>query len=93
MIRDVVDCDAILIRTTHHSPVCDRSRQNLKVIGRHGVGFEIIDVGAATERGIWVSITPEANYTAVAEHAIGLILAASRKVFPLSKALREGNFF
>jgi len=44
------------------------SASRLKVVGRHGVGVETIDLEAATEKGIWVVNTPDANDISVAEH-------------------------
>ena len=42
----------------------------LRVISRNGVGYDRIDVPAATRRGVAVTITPEGNHQAVAEHAL-----------------------
>ena len=92
-ILDVADCDAILLRTLVVNRAMIEAGKKLKVIGRHGIGFDNIDVAAATENGIWVTTTPAANGNSVAEHTIGLMLAVSRKMFPLSKAVKEGNFF
>jgi D-3-phosphoglycerate dehydrogenase len=64
----------------------------LKVIAKHGVGVDSIDVRAATARRIPVVFTPTANANAVAEHAIGLMLALARHVAPLSESLRAGRF-
>ncbi|MBS9335371.1 hydroxyacid dehydrogenase [Fructobacillus sp. M1-13] len=51
---------------------------NLKVIARHGVGYDNVDLEAAKERGIVVANTPGANATAVAETAVALMLMAGR---------------
>jgi phosphoglycerate dehydrogenase-like enzyme len=51
----------------------------LKVIARTGVGYDAIDLAAATERGIFVTATPGANHHSVAEAAIGLIVASLRR--------------
>lgn len=51
---------------------------NLKVIARHGVGYDNVDLAAAKERGIVVANTPGANATAVAETAVALMLMAGR---------------
>ena len=53
---------------------------NLKVIGRTGVGINNIDIEAATARGIPVVFTPGANARAVAEAAMGFILALAKRV-------------
>jgi D-3-phosphoglycerate dehydrogenase len=68
------------------------SAPKLKVIGRHGVGVENIDLEAATEKGIWVVNTPDANDTSVAEHFFGLALMLSKMLKKADIALHEGRF-
>lgn len=53
---------------------------NLKVIGRSGVGYDTVDIQAATQRGIPVVYTPGAMSRAVAEHTVALILAAAKNL-------------
>lgn len=65
------------------------SAPSLRVIGRHGIGVDHIDLSAAAERGIWVVNTPDANATATAEFAIGLILAVVRKIPLADRLVRE----
>ncbi|MHB8136497.1 MAG: hydroxyacid dehydrogenase [Anaerolineaceae bacterium] len=64
----------------------------LEVIGRHGVGLEIIDVGAATRKGLPVTFTPEGPTESTAEHAFLLMTAAARKLTFLDRQTRAGNF-
>ena len=61
----------------------------LKLIAKEGVGVERIDVRACTERGILVTNTPLSNYIPVAEHTMMLILAAAKRLYPLSVRLRK----
>jgi D-3-phosphoglycerate dehydrogenase len=62
----------------------------LRIISRNGVGYDAIDVPAATRRGIAVTITPEANHQAVAEHAMALLLAVARSIVPNANDTRQG---
>ncbi len=64
----------------------------LLVIGRAGVGVDNIDVDAATQRGIVVVNAPAGNTIAVAEHTIGLILAAARNIPQAAAALAAGRW-
>jgi D-3-phosphoglycerate dehydrogenase / 2-oxoglutarate reductase len=64
----------------------------LKVIARYGVGFDRVDVAAATRRGIVVANTPGANSAAVAELTIGLMLALARRVCQANQAVRSGQW-
>src|SRR5947209_16781325 len=50
----------------------------LRAIARAGVGYDAVDVAAATERGIAVAIAPGTNHDAVAEHTFALILALAK---------------
>jgi len=64
----------------------------VKVIGRHGVGLDTIDVKGAEELGVYVVNTPYANVEAVAEHNIGLMIAISKSIIKVDKALRDGDW-
>jgi D-3-phosphoglycerate dehydrogenase len=64
----------------------------LRVIARNGVGYDAVDVVAATEHGIAVTVTPGANQESVAEHTFALLLALARAVVPQHTAIRGGEF-
>ncbi|MGJ8455654.1 phosphoglycerate dehydrogenase [Pseudothermotoga sp. U03pept] len=66
---------------------------SLKIIARHGVGVDNVDLKKATEMGIPVTITPNANTVSVAELAIALILALSRKIIDAHRDLSERKKF
>jgi len=65
---------------------------NLKVIARHGIGVDLIDMEAATEHGIMVVNTPDAATVSVAEHVVMLILALSKKMIFADRELKKGNY-
>jgi len=89
---DVVDCDAILARTAPFPAKVFEAGKKLKVISRHGVGYDNIDVAKATELGIWVTFAPESNADTVAEHAIGCIFTLARNFLQLDRETRAGNW-
>jgi D-3-phosphoglycerate dehydrogenase len=89
---DAVDCDAILARTAPFPAKVFEAGKRLRVIARHGVGYDNIDVAKATELGIWVTFAPESNANTVAEHAIGCILTLARNFIQLDRETRAGNF-
>ena len=60
-----------------------------KVIGRHGVGLETIDISAASQHKIPVVFTPGANANAVAEHALCLTIALFRRLCVLNERLKK----
>src|ERR1700742_3744840 len=62
---------------------------NLLAICTPGVGYDIVDVDACTEAGVLVGNQAGANSAAVAEHALGLMLALSKKIVVADRALRR----
>jgi D-3-phosphoglycerate dehydrogenase len=93
LTEQVKDVDAVIIRA--NGSVTARlmdAAPKLKVIGRHGVGIDAIDLDAAKERGIVVCNTPVANVESVAEQAVGLMLAVSKHIARADKAIREGRW-
>ena len=86
------DADAALLG----NDVCDSevlsSAKNLKVVSRHGVGVDNVDLEAATQNGIIVANTPSVNKTAVAEHTMALILSLLRRIPQADASLRSGKW-
>ena len=89
--RDVArTVDAVLLRTETFGRQEIDASPRLRIIARHGVGFDNVDVDAATQAGVWVTITPGRNSRAVAEHVFALVLALARKV-PTAVARTRGG--
>ncbi|WP_321866014.1 hydroxyacid dehydrogenase [Paraburkholderia tropica] len=84
--------DAVISRTVELSGAAIAACPTLRVICKHGVGVTNIDVDAATQRGIPVFTTPGTNTHSVAELAIGLMLAAARKLNFFDSELRAGRW-
>jgi phosphoglycerate dehydrogenase-like enzyme len=61
----------------------------LRIVARTGVGYDAIDVDAATKRGVVVTATPGANHHSVAEAAIGFIIAAMRRIAFADRQMRS----
>jgi D-3-phosphoglycerate dehydrogenase len=93
VIAEIGDIDGVLTRgkTSMTRQVMEHAPK-LKVIGRHGVGVDNIDLDAATDLGIQVVNTPQATVEGVAEHAVGLMLALSKRIVFADKQIRVGNF-
>jgi glyoxylate reductase len=93
-ILDLVgDRDGLLCMITDRvdGELMDRA-PNLKMIANYGVGFDNIDVPAATARGIWVSNTPGVLTEATADLTLALLLAVARRVVEGDIRLRAGNW-
>ena len=93
LIQEAKEVDGIIIRANGKvTRKMMEAAPRLKVIGRHGVGVENVDLEAATEKGIWVVNTPDANDISVAEHFFGLALMLSKMLKKGDMALREGRW-
>jgi D-3-phosphoglycerate dehydrogenase / 2-oxoglutarate reductase len=90
LLAAVPEADALLVRsaTTVDAEVL-AAAPKLKIVARAGVGLDNVDVDAATERGVLVVNAPTSNIHSAAEHAIALLLAASRQVAAADATLRE----
>ncbi len=90
---EIADADALVIRTAGdiNAALMDHAPK-LRVIGRHGVGYDQVDVPAATARGIQVVYTPGANTQAVAEHVFAMMIGLSKHFPGQSRALVEGRY-
>jgi D-3-phosphoglycerate dehydrogenase len=83
----------ILIRSATQltADLIDRA-ENLRVIGRAGIGVDNVDVEAATKRGIIVANAPQSNIVAAAEHTIALMLALARNIPQAHASLTDGRW-
>jgi D-3-phosphoglycerate dehydrogenase / 2-oxoglutarate reductase len=93
VIAEGKDADAILLRTSVVGKTILEACPNVKIVARHGVGYDNVDIKAAEELGIWVTNTPLSNAKTVAETTFTLILAAAKNIFNVSKKMAEGDFF
>jgi len=90
LIDQAADVDAIIIRANGSvSKAVIESSSRLKVIGRHGVGLDTVDLEAAKKCGVRVVYTPMANKESVAEHFVGLALILAKKMRLADIALRD----
>ena len=90
--EEAAGCVGMLVRVARVDAATMDALPQLRVIAKHGVGVDNIDVEAATARGIQVVNAPLANTHAVAEHTAALILALLKDLVVLDRATRAGNF-
>jgi len=83
--------DALVIRSATNvtKRVLDAA-ENLKVIGRAGIGVDNVDVPAASRKGVVVMNTPTGNAVTTAEHAITLLMSLARKIPNAAASMRAG---
>lgn len=72
--------------------IAEAAAAGLKVLARAGVGYDAIDVSAATEHGVVVTIAVGSNQNAVAEQAVGLILMLAKQIVPQHLSIRAGGW-
>jgi D-3-phosphoglycerate dehydrogenase len=91
--RRIGEFDGLLIRsaTKVTADVIEKA-DNLKAIGRAGVGVDNVDVDAATKRGIVVANAPQSNVVTAAEHTMALLTALARNVPQAHQSLVEGRW-
>jgi len=83
-------CDSIIAGGETISAEIINASPNLRAIARTGVGYDAVDVPAATLRKIAVTITPGANQEAVAEQTFALLLALAKDVVQHDQTIRAG---
>ncbi|ORN11004.1 Glyoxylate/hydroxypyruvate reductase B [Lentilactobacillus parabuchneri] len=86
------DVDGIVLMTEPFPNETINRLPNLKIIARHGVGFDNIDTDYMAQNNIWVTITPNANAATVAETTLAEILDISKNVTAISDHMRKGDF-
>lgn len=89
---EIEQVDAVLLRAEHITREIMQKAKNLKVIGRHGVGMDNVDLPAAKELEIPVVYTPNANAASVAELVVGLSLCMARKIAETSAIMKSEGF-
>lgn len=92
LVDAVSEVEAILAGGDPLTERVIRSAPRLRVIARAGVGFESVDLNAATARNIPVAITPGANHESVAEHTLMMILALNRNALGNDRMIRNGGW-
>ncbi len=88
----ISNCDAISIRTAKLSGELINCSKNLKIISRHGVGYDNIDLTASKEKNITLAITATANAVAVAEHVLFMLLNIAKRKSMYDESVKSGNF-
>ncbi|MEM7191745.1 MAG: phosphoglycerate dehydrogenase [Pseudomonadota bacterium] len=93
LIARIADYDALIVRSkTKVTRAVIEAGVRLRAVGRAGIGVDNIDIRAATERGIVVFNTPDANATTTAELTIAHLLSLSRNLPHADRSVRDGTW-
>ena len=88
----IKDCDGASIRTAKLTGDVIEAANNLKIISRHGVGYDNIDLEASKKNNLTLAITATANAVAVAEHVMFMLLNISKRKTMYDDTVKEGKF-
>ena len=92
LIEQAADADAVLTYGAHMTRSVMEKLPNCKVIVRYGIGYDTVDVEAATDNNILVVNIPDFCIEEVSNHAIALILACSKKIVMLNNILKRDGW-
>ena len=88
----IKDCDGASIRTAKLTGDVIEAANNLKIISRHGVGYDNIDLESSKKNNLTLAITATANAVAVAEHVMFMLLNISKRKTMYDDTVKEGKF-
>ena len=88
----IKNCDGATIRTAKLTNDVIEESNNLKIISRHGVGYDNIDLNASKSKNVTITITATANAVAVAEHVMFMLLSISKRKNMYDNAVKQGKF-
>ena len=86
------DVDGILLRTTRLDKEILQHCDNLKIISRHGVGYDNVDLDFLNENKIALCITSTSNAVSVAEHVLSFFIYLTKNLSLSDSLVKEGNF-
>jgi D-3-phosphoglycerate dehydrogenase len=89
LIEAVRDAFIVIFTSSKFTSKVISSLTNCRMLIRYGIGLDNVDIGAATEKGIYVCNTPDYGTFAVAEHAFALLISLVRKIMLLDKNVRN----
>ncbi|MBR0026554.1 MAG: phosphoglycerate dehydrogenase [Clostridia bacterium] len=92
MIEKLADCDGVILGVDPMNERVLNSAPKLRAIAKYGVGVDNIDLAVAEQKGIKVTRTVGANSVAVADYAMSLLMAVTRRVVPIDAECRRDSW-
>lgn len=90
--KEIVDAAAVIVRNSELPGEVLATAKDLKIVSKHGVGVDNIDLDYCKKAGVAVTVTPDANGLSVAEHAFALMMALAKNIIPVSSAYKKIGF-
>lgn len=92
LLKDCADADGLLLDMAPCDAEVINGLRHCRVINRYGVGYDNVDIAAATARGIQVTYVPDYCMEDVSDHALALMLSCLRQVAYRDRSIREGKW-
>ena len=92
LIEKLADVDGIIVRTADINKKILSKAKNLKILSRHGVGYDNVDTEFLNTNKIALAITGSANATSVAEHVMTMMLCLTKNIFESDKLVKSNKF-
>ena len=92
LIEKLSDVDGIIVRTADINKKILSKAKNLKILSRHGVGYDNVDIDFLNTNKIALAITGSANATSVAEHVMTMMLCLTKNIFESDKLVKSNKF-
>ena len=92
LINELKEIDGVILRTAKLSNNVLEKSKKLKIIARHGVGYDNVDIDYLNNNKIALGITGTANAVSVAEHVMTMFLYLTKKINQSDAFVKAGNF-
>ena len=92
ILQHIGNYDAAILGIAPFTPAIVEKADRMKVVARHGVGYDAVNVPALTKAGIPLAVAGTANSVTVAEHSLFFMLALAKQAIPYDREVRKGNW-
>ncbi|HZA30241.1 MAG TPA: C-terminal binding protein [Propionibacteriaceae bacterium] len=92
VIEAAIGADALLVQYAPITAEVLQALPQLRLVSRYGVGVDVVDTAAASERGVWVCNVPDYGTEEVALHAVAMLLALMRNIAGHDREVRAGRW-
>ena len=92
ILQHIANYDAAILGVAPFTRRIVGNAERLKIVARHGVGYDAVDVPALTEAGVPLAVVGTANSITVAEHSLFFMMALAKRALLYDRELRKGNW-
>jgi D-3-phosphoglycerate dehydrogenase len=92
IVQHIGNYDAAILGVAPFTPAIIERADRLKIVARHGVGYDAVNVPALTAAGIPLAVVGIANSITVAEHSLFFMMALAKRAFLFDREARKGNW-